>query len=94
MLHLRDECNWFGESTLAQELESVHKDSVLGAQSALEDSFKSLVKDVKLIETYSGLYSTKSQIGVSECFAMINQREAEVGIGLLNQPISLTCHVA
>lgn len=51
---------------------------MMGAQRVLGDVFDSLLKDVKLIGTYNNLYLERSKIGVSECFAMVNQRDAEV----------------
>ena len=44
----------------------------------LQETFKSLLREAKLIRTYSNLYNERSKIGVSEGFALVNQRDAEV----------------
>ena len=48
------------------------------ARGLLGDVFERFLKEVKLIRTYSTLYVERTKIGVSECFAMVNQRDADV----------------
>lgn len=54
----------------------VQDDTELRAQ--LRETFSSFLREAKLIRTYSNLYNERSKIGVSEGFAMVNQRDAEV----------------
>ena len=53
-----------------------HQEEV--ARGLLGDVFERFLKEVKLIRTYSTLYVERTKIGVSECFAMVNQRDADV----------------
>ena len=47
-------------------------------RTQLRETFDSFVREAKLIRTYIDLYNERSKIGVSEGFAMVNQRDAEV----------------
>lgn len=47
-------------------------------RAPLRETFNSFLREAKLIRTYSNLYNERSRIGVSEGFAMVNQRDAEV----------------
>ncbi len=47
-------------------------------RAQLLEKFNSFLREAKLIRTYSNLYDERSKIGVSEGFAMVNQRDAEV----------------
>ena len=47
-------------------------------QHELQEAFDFFLREAKLIRTYSNLYNERSKIGVSEGFAMVNQRDAEV----------------
>ena len=51
-------------------------ESQLRAQ--VRETFDSFLREATLIRTYSNLYQERSKIGVSEGFAMVNQRDAEV----------------
>ena len=42
------------------------------------DIFDRFLGEVKLIRTYNSLYVERTKIGVNECFALVNQRDAEV----------------
>lgn len=83
--HLARQCAWFNEWLIEGVGEGEDVDGgkrlleMRDAQRVLGDAFENLTKDVKLIGTYSGLYLERSKIGVSECFAMVTQRDAEVG---------------
>lgn len=44
------------------------------------DIFDRFLGEVKLIRTYNSLYIERTRIGVNECFALVNQRDAEVRI--------------
>ena len=48
-------------------------------RAPLLETFNSFLREAKLIRTYSNLYNERTKIGVSEGFAMVNQRDAEVG---------------
>jgi len=45
-----------------------------------KDVFDWYLEEVKLIRTYSSLYEERTKIGVSEGFAMVNQKDAEVNL--------------
>ena len=47
-------------------------------RAPLQEAFDSFLREAKLIRTYSNLYNERSKIGVSEGFALVNQRDAEV----------------
>ena len=47
-------------------------------RAPLQETFNSFLREAKLIRNYSNLYNERSKIGVSEGFAMVNQRDAEV----------------
>ena len=47
-------------------------------RAPLQETFNSFLREAKLIRTYSTLYNERSKIGVSEGFALVNQRDAEV----------------
>lgn len=47
-------------------------------RAQLRETFDSFLREAILIRTYSKLYDERSKIGVSEGFAMVNQRDAEV----------------
>ena len=49
----------------------------------MKDAFARYPNQVRLLRTYSSLYSSRTQIGVSESFAMVNQRDSEVHISCL-----------
>ena len=55
---------------------STHAETEL--RTTLRETFSSFLREAKLIRTYSNLYNERSNIGVSEGFAMVNQRDAEV----------------
>ena len=78
--HLQVQSAWFNEwlTSLSGPTNSTLVQKMMDAQRVLGDTFDNLLKDVKLIGTYSNLYLERSKIGVKECFAMVNQRDAEV----------------
>lgn len=47
-------------------------------QQMFKDAFERYPQQVKLLRTYNNLYMTRTQIGVSESFALANQRDSEV----------------
>ena len=47
-------------------------------RAQLQETFDSFLREAKLIRTYSTLYNERCKIGVSEGFALVNQRDAEV----------------
>lgn len=67
--HLRVETAWFGRMFAARPDIEYH---IQNAQSAVEDIFANLEKEVSLIKVYTRLYLERSKIGVDECYAMVN----------------------
>ena len=80
--HLQKRSTWFNEwlVSVSDSTNSLLVQEMMDAQRVLDDAFDNLRKDVKLIGTYSNLYLERSKIGVSECFAMVTQRDADVCI--------------
>ena len=85
---LNEEYKWFDEN-IAQPRRALERvndgrrpswvgNADLETRKALGDVSGQLVNEVKLIKTYNNLYLQRSQIGVNECFAMVNQRDADV----------------
>lgn len=75
---LEQENRWMNDSGFALSLRLPYAEQMAATQDALVDKFAALVREVKLVETYSNLYLERSKIGVSECFAMVTQRDSEV----------------
>jgi hypothetical protein len=80
IIHLQKQSAWFNDwlMSVSGDANSALSQKMMDAQRVLGDAFDNLIKDVKLIGTYSNLYLERSKIGVSECFAMVTQRDAEV----------------
>ena len=78
--HLQRQSAWFNEwlTSISGPINSTLVQQLMDSQQVLGDTFDNLLKDVKLIGTYSNLYLQRSKIGVKECFAMVNQHDAEV----------------
>ena len=78
--HLQTQSDWFNKwlTSVSEPINSTLIQQLMDVQHVLSDSFDNLLKDVKLIGTYSNLYLERSKIGVKECFAMVNQHDAEV----------------
>lgn len=80
--HLKTEHQWF-EQNVSPTIVSGDK---IGAsmqdeaelRATLRETFDFFIKEAKLIRTYNNLYNERSKLGVSEGFAMVNQRDAEV----------------
>ncbi len=82
--HLKREHEWFQRNVLSSPISentaapSMQHEAELRAP--LRETFDSFLREAKLIRTYSNLYNERSKIGVSEAFAMVNQRDAEVSL--------------
>ena len=89
--HLQRQSAWFNEWLISVKGDagSDRVQKMMDAQRVLNDAFDNLLKDVKLIGTYSNLYLERSKIGVSECFAMVTQRDAEVNISVATESASI-----
>ena len=48
------------------------------ARSLLHNNLDNLKQDIELVRSYNRLYRVRSKIGINECFAMVNQINAEV----------------
>lgn len=89
--HLQKQAAWFNEWLMGSsgDASSERVQKMMDAQRVLNDTFDNLLKDVKLIGTYSNLYLERSKIGVSECFAMVAQRDAETNISVATESASI-----
>lgn len=80
--HLQREHQWFQDNTVSTTVSGVTMGASMqcGAElrAPLRETFDSFLREAKLIRTYSNLYNERSKIGVSEGFALVNQRDAEV----------------
>ena len=83
--HLRKDHQWFEantiQTTVDPQAEHITRPSVqdnINFRAPLHEIFDAYVREAKLVRTYSKLYDERAKIGVSEGFAMINQRDAEV----------------
>ena len=80
--HLQREHQWFQDNTASTTISGVTSEAAMqcGAElrAPLQEIFDSFMREAKLIRTYSNLYNERSKIGVSEGFALVNQRDAEV----------------
>ena len=48
------------------------------ASTLLQDTLGHLKQDVDLIRSYNRLFRERARIGINECFAVVNQLDAEV----------------
>jgi hypothetical protein len=48
------------------------------SRTLIDDVLLNLQQDVTLIRSYNRLYRERAKIGINECFAMVNQQDAEV----------------
>ena len=80
--HLKREHEWFQENILPTAISEIATEAsmrnVTELRAPLRETFDSFLREAKLIRTYSNLYNERTKIGVSEGFAMVNQRDAEV----------------
>lgn len=80
--HLQRECQWLHDYTVATPIsgaaEGASMRNEIELRVSLQETFNSFLREAKLIRTYSNLYNERSKIGVSEGFALVNQRDAEV----------------
>lgn len=79
---LSREYQWFEKNRSSSASPKIEKGASLQDETELRapllETFSSFLREAKLIRTYSNLYNERSKIGVSEGFAMVNQRDAEV----------------
>ena len=80
--HLSREHQWFEKNRCSMgdskiEIRASSQDDT-ELRAPLLETFSSFLREAKLIRTYSNLYNERTKIGVSEGFAMVNQRDAEV----------------
>ena len=87
--HLQKEHEWFEgvmeNSEFGMEVQSATSPAFRPGKprelhDPLHDIFSSFLREAKLVRTYCNLYDQRTKIGVSEGFAMVNQRDAEVNI--------------
>lgn len=71
--HLQSESQWLQDYTVGASMQNE-----IELRVSLQETFNSFLREAKLIRTYSNLYNERSKIGVSEGFALVNQRDAEV----------------
>ena len=80
--HLKKEHQWFEQNSFPTAIsEIVTRPSIpdeIELRALLLETFDSFLRQAKLLRTYTNLYNDKAKIGVSEGFAMVNQRDAEV----------------
>ncbi|KAK7958539.1 hypothetical protein PG988_013387 [Apiospora saccharicola] len=79
--HLKSQSQWLSDRNLKRsptdddlEYQDIH--------GAMDDIFSQMLSEVSLLRTYSNLYLERSKIGIDECYAMTNQRDSELNIGI------------
>lgn len=79
---MQRENQWLQDYTVATPISGVTvealKPNEVDLRASLQETFNSFLREAKLIRTYSELYNERSKTGVSEGFALVNQRDAEV----------------
>ncbi|KAK8127823.1 hypothetical protein PG984_008931 [Apiospora sp. TS-2023a] len=79
--HLKSQSKWLGDKHLKRspaDNDSEEQDT----HGAMDDIFSQMLSEVSLLRTYSNLYLERSKIGIDECYAMTNQRDSELNIGI------------
>lgn len=80
--HLIKEHEWFEENVFSNPISGAatafSPSNETELRATLGETFESFLRESKLTRTYNNLYMERSKIGVSEGFAMVNQRDAEV----------------
>ena len=80
--HLSREYQWFEKNKCSTVTSNITIEAFMQDEtelgSLLLEQFDSFLREIKMIRTYSNLYNERAKIGVSEGFAMVNQRDAEV----------------
>lgn len=87
--HLEREHQWFEENIFPTAISGIATGASIQDETelrtTLRETFSSFLREAKLIRTYSNLYNERSKIGVSEGFAMVNQRDAEVNLRMATE---------
>ncbi|CAF9927216.1 MAG: hypothetical protein ALECFALPRED_003648 [Alectoria fallacina] len=82
--HLIKEHEWFEENVFSNPISGAatafSPSNETELRATLGETFESFLRESKLTRTYNNLYMERSKIGVSEGFAMVNQRDAEVNL--------------
>ncbi|KAK8026217.1 hypothetical protein PG990_004040 [Apiospora arundinis] len=79
--HLKSQSGWFNDRHLKRFSADEDMEG-RNTQGALDDIFSQILHEVSLLRTYSNLYLERSKIGIDECYAMTNQRDSELNIGI------------
>lgn len=79
--HLKSQSSWFSDRhTKHSPADDTEEDR--DTHAAMDDIFSQMLSEVGLLRTYSNLYLERSKIGIDECYAMTNQRDSELNIGI------------
>lgn len=76
--HLDREFQWFEKTKYGAAVSQTRGPEDRELRELLQETYISFLREAKLIRTYSNLYNERCKIGVSEGFALVNQRDAEV----------------
>lgn len=82
--HLKSEHEWISAQSNYDGLEM--EDSTAGIDnSGIKDIWDSYLSECQLLKVYAKLYETRTRIAINECFAMVNQRDAEINIKMATE---------
>ncbi|KAK7927378.1 hypothetical protein PG985_004376 [Apiospora marii] len=80
--HLKSQSKWFSDTDRKHSPTDEDMEEGQDTHTALDDIFSQMLSEVSLLRTYSNLYLERSKIGIDECYAMTNQRDSELNIGI------------
>lgn len=81
--HLKLQSKWFTDMYLKEYAgDGNDLEGLRDTHGAMDDIFGQMPHEVSLLRTYSNLYLERSKIGIDECYALTNQRDSELNIGI------------
>ncbi|KAK8130708.1 hypothetical protein PG999_003088 [Apiospora kogelbergensis] len=80
--HLKLQSKWFTDMYLKEYAGDGNELEGRDTHGAMDDIFGQMPHEVSLLRTYSNLYLERSKIGIDECYALTNQRDSELNIGI------------
>ncbi|KAH0604229.1 uncharacterized protein H6S33_006606 [Morchella sextelata] len=82
--HLKTEYEWIAAQSNDDHLEMDNSSAGVD-NSELKDVWDVYISELQLLKAYAKLYETRTQLAINECFAMVNQRDAELNIQMARE---------
>ncbi|KAI5836721.1 hypothetical protein DFP73DRAFT_347240 [Morchella snyderi] len=79
--HLKTEHEWIA-AQCDDDHSGIESSTTRVDNTGLKDIWDVYLSELQLLRTYAMLYETRTQLAINECFAMVNQRDAEVNINI------------